>query len=101
MRCLAPVLLLDGIRVNVTLPGAVRTPFMDKESWSAFPAEMFTTVENIVAAVAQLMDDPKASGIALEVSQGNFYPREQHAWIDEGQKQICTAAGKFDPKTTL
>lgn len=101
MRCLAPVLLREGIRVNATLPGAVRTPFMSEEGWSAFPDSMFTTLDNIVGGVEKLMDDPEASGVALEISQGNYYPRKQHDWSDEAQKQICTAAGRFDPDTML
>lgn len=101
MRCLAPVLLREGIRVNATLPGAVKTPFMSDEGWSAFPESMLTTVDNIVGGVNKLLDDPGASGVALEISQGNYYPRAQHDWSDNTQKQICTAAGKFDPDTML
>lgn len=101
MRCLAPVLLEEGIRVNCTCPGAVKTPFMSAEGWSAFPDSIFTTLDNIVGGVAQLMDDPNASGIALEISKSNYYPRPQHEWSDETQKVTCTAAGKFDPKTML
>ncbi|EXJ78176.1 hypothetical protein A1O3_09337 [Capronia epimyces CBS 606.96] len=101
MRCLAPVLLREGIRVNATLPGAVKTPFMSEEGWAAFPESMFTTLDNIVGGVNKLLDDPDASGVALEISQGNYYPRPQHEWSDEAQKLICTAAGKFDPDTML
>lgn len=92
MRALAPILAREGIRVNCTLPGVVRTNLCDESTWNGFPAASFTTVENIVAGVMQILDDETMTGAALEISQGNTYVREQHAFCDDAQAKTMGAA---------
>jgi len=92
MRSLAPSLAKENIRVNCTLPGAVRTNLIP--SWDSFPDEQFTTVDNIVSAVVGILDDHTLTGKAVEISQGKVYYREQHDFCDAEMKQVMGAAGE-------
>lgn len=92
MRSLAPSLAKENIRVNCTLPGAVRTNLIP--SWDSFPDEQFTTMDNIVSAVVGILDDPTLTGKAVEISQGEVYYREQHDFCDAEMKQVMGAAGE-------
>lgn len=94
MRSVAPVLAKEKIRVNCTLPGAVRTNLCSGDVWDMFPKEQFTTVDNIVDAVVGLLEDPSKTGKAAEISMGKVYYREQHEFCDEQMKAIMGAAGE-------
>jgi 15-hydroxyprostaglandin dehydrogenase (NAD) len=94
MRSLAPVMAKENIRVNCTLPGAVRTNLCDSETWDMFPEQQFTTVDNIVSAVTGLLEDRSLTGKAAEISQGKVYYRDQHEFCDEQMKMVMGAAGE-------
>lgn len=94
MRSLAPVLAKENIRVNCTLPGAVRTNLCDSDTWDMFPQENFTTVRDIVNAVTGLLEDTSINGKAAEISQGKVYYRDQHEFCDEQMARVMGAAGE-------
>ncbi|KAF2101756.1 NAD(P)-binding protein [Rhizodiscina lignyota] len=93
MRSLAPMLAKDNIRVNCTMPGAVRTNLCDEETWNAFPAEQFTKTSDIVSAIEKILKDESITGKAVEISKDKIYFREQHEFCDEAQRQTMGAAG--------
>jgi len=95
MRSLAPGLAKENIRVNATLPGAVRTGLCDPEVWDTFPQGQFTTVDNIVDAVVGLLEDPTLTGRAAEISMGKVYYRDQHEFCDDQMKAVMGAAGEM------
>lgn len=94
MRSIAPSLAKENIRVNCTLPGAVRTNLCSGDVWDMFPKEQFTTLENIVDTVVTLLEDQSLTGKAAEISMGKVYYREQHEFLDEQMKAIMGAAGE-------
>jgi 15-hydroxyprostaglandin dehydrogenase (NAD) len=93
MRSLAPELAKENIRVNCTLPGAVRTNLCDSDTWDLFPQQQFTTVDNIISAVTGLLEDTSLTGKAVEISQGKVYYRDQHGFCDDQMKMVMGAAG--------
>ena len=94
MRSIAPKLIQENIRVNCTLPGAVRTNLVDDEAWKAFPADQFTTTENVVDVVARILNDESIVGKAVEISKDKWYYRDQHEFCDEAQAQTMGVAGQ-------
>lgn len=85
--------IVDGIRVNALLPGAVKTPIIE---WGDFPEETFTPMELIVetvlnlAAGGEIVDSKgtrippeKAYGQALLVTGKNVYIHPETAYPDE------------------
>lgn len=65
-RSLAPLMWKnDKIRVSCICPGTMRTNLM--EDWAGFPDDLFTPINNVVAAVVSLVGDPESIGKVLEV----------------------------------
>ncbi|KAJ4417313.1 hypothetical protein N0V82_006257 [Gnomoniopsis sp. IMI 355080] len=86
--------IVDGIRVNALLPGAVKTPIID--DWGDFPDESFTPMELIVETVLKLaaggeivdskgarIPPEKAYGQALLVTGKNVYIYPEAEFPDE------------------
>jgi short-subunit dehydrogenase len=96
MRSLAPKLKADNIRVNCTLPGAVRTGLCDEETWKMFPDDQFTTTANIVDNIWRILQDESLTGKAVEISKDKYYYRDQHDFCDEAQRKCMGAAGEAD-----
>lgn len=94
MRSIAGQLKKENIRVNATLPGAVRTNLCSGDVWDMFPADQFTTIDNIVDTVVKLLEDPSLTGKAAEISMGNVYYREQADFCDKQMRAIMGAAGE-------
>jgi NAD(P)-dependent dehydrogenase (short-subunit alcohol dehydrogenase family) len=92
MRSLAPELKKENIRVNCTLPGAVRTNLCDEDTWNGFDSDNFTTVKNIVDNVVRVLEDPTITGEAVEISKDKYYYRDQHDFCDEQQARTMGAA---------
>lgn len=85
--------IIDGIRVNALLPGAVKTPIIE---WGDFPEEAFTPMELIVETVLQLaaggeivdskgrkVSPEKAYGQALLVTGKNVYIQPETEYPDK------------------
>jgi short-subunit dehydrogenase len=92
MRSLAPELAKDNIRINCTLPGAVRTNLCNSDTWDSFPQDNFTTTQDIVNAVINALEDPTLTGKAIEISKKNIFYREQHEFCDAAQEATMGAA---------
>lgn len=85
--------IVDGIRVNALLPGAVKTPIIE---WGDFPEEAFTPMELIVETVLNLVaggeivdskgkrvSPEKAYGQALLVTGKNVYIQPETEYPDK------------------
>ncbi|CAN8103387.1 unnamed protein product [Discula destructiva] len=85
--------LVDGIRVNALLPGAVNTPIIE---WGDYPAHMFTPkalLADVVLALArggEIVDSKgtrvpanKAYGQAVVVTGEKFYVHPESEYCDE------------------
>lgn len=109
MRSISQHFRASGIRVNAICPGIVRTNLVDSTAWDSFPPGRFIDVETIARLVLQLVDggEPagrgltdtpgrhlpleKLYGVAVEISDSGFYFRDQHAFCDEGMREVMEA----------
>ncbi|KAL4880656.1 hypothetical protein BJY04DRAFT_219126 [Aspergillus karnatakaensis] len=119
MRSIAQHFAARGTRVNAICPGIVRTDLVDR--WDAFPQHRFTEMESVVRVVLQLAgeaegetdnesENPPAGaaggmtdsqgthlprerlfGQAVEISDSGVYFRDQHAFCDEGMREVMAA----------
>lgn len=78
----------EGIRVNCTLPGAIRTGLHPDETWSQLGHGDFTPIEQVVDTVLGLVKDPKATGKAMEISAGEVFDRQQPDFSNETMARI-------------
>ncbi|OQE40020.1 hypothetical protein PENCOP_c006G00412 [Penicillium coprophilum] len=109
MRSIAQHFHASGIRVNAICPGIVRTNLVDSMGWDSFPPERFIDVETIARLVLQLVDGGEPAGqgltdtpgkhlplgelygVAVEISDSGLYFRDQHAFCDEGMREVMGA----------
>jgi len=91
-RSMAGMLAKENIRVNVTLPGTVKTNFVDKDTWKFFPEGHFTTLDNIAEGVYGIIEDESMVGQAIEISKDKTYRRKQLEYCDDSQKATMEAA---------
>lgn len=109
MRSIAQHFRVEGIQVNAICAGIVRTNLVDNESWSGFPAHRFTPVEMVSAVILLLLEGGESDGqgivdgkgmrvpssrlygCAIEISDTQFYFREQPEYCDEGMKEVMGA----------
>ncbi|KAJ5958952.1 uncharacterized protein N7479_006102 [Penicillium vulpinum] len=109
MRSISQHFRASGIRVNAICPGIVRTNLVDSTGWGSFPPNRFIDVERIAQIVLQLVDggEPvgrgltdtpgkhlpleELYGVAVEISDRGFYFRDQHAFCDEGMREVMEA----------
>lgn len=93
--------LIDGIRVNALLPGAVNTPIVE---WGDFPEETFTPMKLIVETVLNLVaggeivdskgkrvSPEKAYGQALLVTGKNVYIQPETEYPDKVMENTMEA----------
>ncbi|CAK7232826.1 hypothetical protein SBRCBS47491_008400 [Sporothrix bragantina] len=88
MRSMSLQLASEGIRVNSILPGAIRTTLHTKTIWDQFPVGDFTPVEEVVSTVLGLVNDPTATGRAMEISAGETFDRKQPDYCNETMQRI-------------
>ena len=88
MRSMSAALCNEGIRVNCTLPGAIRTNLHSDHTWSQLREEDFTPIEEVVTAIIDLLKDPNATGRALEISAGMVFNREQPDFSNETMARV-------------
>ncbi|KAH7418312.1 hypothetical protein BKA64DRAFT_717060 [Cadophora sp. MPI-SDFR-AT-0126] len=87
-RSLGVDLQKENIRVNAVLPGAVPSniglPVKLKNIviTATLPDDVITTSEHICDAVSELIDDPNAFGVIMEVSGERRYRRPKHDYSD-------------------
>ncbi|KAJ6001866.1 hypothetical protein N7522_007093 [Penicillium canescens] len=109
MRSIAQHFAAGGTRVNAICPGIVRTNLVDSNGWDSFPPGRFIEVETIARVVLQLVDggEPagqgltdssgshlplsKLYGVAVEMSDSGLYFRDQHAFCDDGMREVMAA----------
>ncbi|KAL6232741.1 hypothetical protein BDW75DRAFT_242702 [Aspergillus navahoensis] len=106
MRSIAQHFKARGVRVNAICPGIVRTDLVDQNGWNAFPQHRFTQMESVVQVVLQLageggpgLTDARGThlpterlfGQAVEISDTGVYFREQHAFCDDGMREVMAA----------
>lgn len=85
--------LMDGIRINALLPGAVRTPIIE---WGEFPEDAFTPMELITQVVLllargeEIVDSKgarvpveRAYGQAMVVTGKSIYLQPEAEYCDE------------------
>jgi len=88
-RSLGKELQKENIRVNAILPGAVPTNIglpvrlVELGIKPTLPDDKITKPEHIVAAITELLDDPNAFAVTMEVSAGNRYRRQKPEYPDE------------------
>jgi len=90
MRSMSIPLKAEGIRVNSILPGAIRTTLHSEDTWEQFPKDDFTPIEEVVDAVLSVVNDPSATGKALEISAGEVFDRAQLGFSNETMRRIMT-----------
>jgi NAD(P)-dependent dehydrogenase (short-subunit alcohol dehydrogenase family) len=90
MRSIHTPLAKEGIRVSCILPGAILTTLHSEETWSQFGGNNFTPIESIVKTVVGLLNDPNASGKAMEISAGEVFDRKQPDFCNETMRRIMT-----------
>ena len=78
----------EGIRVNCTLPGAIRTNLHPDNTWSQLKRADFTPIEEVVTAIMGLLKDPDVTGRALEISAGLVLNREQPDFSNDTMARI-------------
>lgn len=88
MRSLSEQLAPENIRVNSILPGAIRTTLHTQAIWDQFPQKDFTPVDEVVKAVLGLVQDPTATGQAMEISAGETFDRRQPDYCNETMKRV-------------
>ncbi|KAB5551063.1 hypothetical protein GE09DRAFT_158749 [Coniochaeta sp. 2T2.1] len=88
VRSVSEGLSRENIRVNAILPGAIQTSLHSQDTWSQFPAQDFTPVEEVVDAVLGLVTDAQANGRALEISAGEVFDRRQPEYCNETMSRI-------------
>jgi hypothetical protein len=118
MRSIAQHFKARGVRANAICPGIVRTSLVDTKGWSAFPQHRFTEMESVVRVVLRLagvsahekgtgegdgevsgltdatgthLPTERLCGLAVEISNSGVYFREQHAFCDEGMREVMEA----------
>ncbi|KAL3484718.1 hypothetical protein BJX62DRAFT_248178 [Aspergillus germanicus] len=119
MRSIAQHFKARGVRANAICPGIVRTNLVDTKGWSAFPQHRFTEMDSVVRVVLQLagvsgdkgtghangngevsgltdatgihLRTERLFGLAVEISDIGVYFREQHAFCDEGMREVMEA----------
>jgi hypothetical protein len=117
MRSIAQHFKARGVRANAICPGIVRTNLVDTKGWSAFPQHRFTEMDSVVRVVLRLagvsgdkgigqgngevsgltdttgthMPTESLFGLAVEISDSGVYFREQHAFCDEGMREVMEA----------
>ncbi|KGO75893.1 Short-chain dehydrogenase/reductase SDR [Penicillium italicum] len=109
MRSISQHFRASGIRVNAICPGIVRTNLVDSTGWGSFPPGRFIDMETITRLVLQLVDGgdfagrgltdtsgrhlplEELYGVAVEISDSGFYFRDQHAFCDEGMREVMEA----------
>lgn len=90
MRSICGKLNEENIRVSCILPGAIHTTLFDEKTWSQFGDKNFTSIDDIVSTVLNLIEDPEASGKAMEVSAGEVFDRKQHDYCNDTMRAIMT-----------
>ncbi|KAJ6186210.1 hypothetical protein N7519_007511 [Penicillium mononematosum] len=91
MRSISQHFHASGIRVNAICPGIVRTNLVDPAGWDSFPPGRFIEVETIARLVIQHLPLEELYGVAMEISDSGFYFRDQHAFCDEGMREVMDA----------
>ncbi|KAH9237465.1 hypothetical protein K456DRAFT_1940056 [Colletotrichum gloeosporioides 23] len=64
----------DNIRINVVLPGVIRTPLVPAGMIAAVHPECITQLSTVVSAFNKFLDDESLNGEALECSAENVVP---------------------------
>ncbi|KAJ9493859.1 hypothetical protein LTR99_001757 [Exophiala xenobiotica] len=102
VRSLGKELKKENIRVSAILPGAVPTNIglpvrlVKLGVKPTLPDDKITKPEHIVGAIKELLDDPNAFAVCMEVSAASRYRREKHEYPDEtmaylmGEKESWT-----------
>lgn len=88
MRSMSVALYNEKIMVNCTLPGAIRTNLHSYDTWSQLDEKDFTPIEDVVAAVVGLLEDPTATGRALEISSGMVLDRKQPEFSNDTMARV-------------
>ncbi|KAH8819312.1 hypothetical protein F5884DRAFT_717631, partial [Xylogone sp. PMI_703] len=96
MRALAPRLKKEKINVNCILPGTVATNIVDPSFWDNFPKEYMTPIEKVVEVVLSLVNNPNASGQAVEVIIDKTYIRDAHPILDPRLQDIMQMSNDAD-----
>jgi hypothetical protein len=107
MRSISQHFLASGTRVNAVCPGIVRTNLVDSAGWDSFPPGRFIEVERVARVVLALVGEPAGQGLtdtsgkhlplaelygtAVEMSDSGLYFRDQHAFCDEGMREVMAA----------
>ena len=92
MRSMSLALRDEGIRVNCTLPGAIRTSLHPDQTWSQFAHGDFTPIEEVVDTVVGLVKDSEATGRAMEISAGEVFDRKQPDFSNGTMARIMNGA---------
>jgi len=96
-RSLGKELKKENIRVNAILPGAVPSniglpvKLQQMGITPTLPDDAITTSVHICDAVSDLLDDPNAFGVVMEVSGPRRYRRAKHEYPD---KQMAYLMGE-------
>ncbi|KAF5519076.1 15-hydroxyprostaglandin dehydrogenase [Colletotrichum aenigma] len=64
----------DNVRINVVLPGVIRTPLVPAGMIAAVHPECITQLSTVVSAFNKFLDDENLNGQALECSAENVVP---------------------------
>lgn len=93
-RSVADTLAKEGIRVNCTCPGPVRTGLLAQHEWDKFPDATFVPIENVVKVVQMLVNDDSLHGKAVELIQDRWKFRDGLAFEDAAMKEVMTLSGE-------
>lgn len=109
MRSIAQHFAAGGTRVNAICPGIVRTNLVDQNGWDSFPQHRFIDADTVAQLVLHLVNggDPAGQGLtdvpgthlpasrlfglAVELSDSGLYFRDQHAFCDDGMREVMAA----------
>lgn len=86
--------VLDGIRINALLPGAVRTSLFEEETWNQFPDGTLTSMNLIAKVVLGFVDggeivDSKGVRIPAEKNYGQAIVASAQEYFIIPENEYC------------
>ncbi|KAF2737915.1 15-hydroxyprostaglandin dehydrogenase [Polyplosphaeria fusca] len=91
-RAAGPELVKEGITVNCICPGFVPTNLCPPGILEVWPKEHITPLTTVTKAIDAFLGDDTMTGQAVELSQGNLYPRPMHDYPNASQRWIAEEA---------
>lgn len=86
--------ILDGVRINALMPGAVRTSLFEEETWNSFPDGTLTSMALIAKVVLGFVDggeiiDSKGVRIPAERNYGQAIVASAQQYFIVPENEYC------------